>query len=149
MGEAMAAAYVADRRRAERAYRRALRSIDDDVSFVYATVVGFNSMAPASEYPGFTYYFRLRHQELNGCLFGTVTGDPSLDVALETGKRSLERCLTQWAELGPAFVPFEDPIVGLIEPRIEVIIPFAVRPELYYPEAERRRPSTPGTAPGA
>lgn len=138
MGLLAAQRYVNDRIVSEDRYRVALGIQDDVLSFTYATVVGFNSMEPPEEYPGFTYFFRMNPSQVGQALFGTVTGDPLLQLPMETGIRGLSRALTHWRCYSGLFLPTEDPDLGNVEPRVEVVFQFPVKPELFITQAEDR-----------
>lgn len=138
MGTPAAEEYVADRIFQEDKYRVALGVDNDKLSFTYATAVGFHRMEDPLSYPGFTYFFRLTHLQVEDALFGVVSGDPALDVPLERGKRALELCLTHWNRHSKHFQPTDDPELGPIDPRIEVVFQFPVRPAFFIPQAEDR-----------
>lgn len=134
--------YVADRIVNEDRYRVALGIDNDVLSFTYATVVGFNSMEAPEDYPGFTYFFRMSSEQVEQALFGAVTGDPLLQVPMERGIRGLSRALTHWTRYSGLFLPADDPDLGAVQPRVEVVFQFPVRPELFIPQQEDRAAST-------
>ena len=138
MGLPAAERYVADRVVSEDRYRTALGIQNDELSFSYATVVGFNSMESPDDYPGFTYFFRMSPEQVNRTLFGAVTGDPLLQVPMETGLRGLSRALSHWARYSGLFIPADDPELGTVQPRVEVVFQFPVRPELFIAQEEDR-----------
>lgn len=138
MGLPAAQEYVADRVFQEDKYRVALGVDNDVLSFTYATVVGFHRMEDPLSYPGFTYFFRLTHAQVQDALFGVISGDPALDLPMERGLRALERCLTHWNRHSEEFRPTEDPELGPIDPRVEVVLQFPVRPAFYVPQQEDR-----------
>jgi len=140
MGDEAAEEYVADRVFQEDKYRVALDIDNDALSFTYATCVGFHHMEDPRSYPGFTYFFNLTHLQVADALFGVISGEPALDLPLERGKRALERCLTHWNRHSREFQPVDDPELGPIDPRIEVVFQFPVRPALFIPQQEDRRP---------
>lgn len=142
MSTTAARRYVDDRIVSEDRYRIALGIEDDVLSFTYATVVGFNSMEPPEEYPGFTYFFRMNPSQVGQALFGTVTGDPLLQLPMETGVRGLSQALTHWRRYSGLFLPADDPDLGHVEPRVEVVFQFPVRPELFITQQEDRAKST-------
>lgn len=146
MDEAALDRYVNDRTVQEDGYRTTLGLTDDERSFVYATVVGFHRMRDAADYPGFTYFFRLTRDQAEDALFGVVTGDPALSMPPERGVRALERCMEHWNRHSAEFVSVEDVDLGVIDPRIEAVIPFHVRPTHFVTQAEDRQQSATGRA---
>lgn len=140
--------YVADRVFQEDKYRIALGIDNDSLSFTYATAVGFHGMEDPLSYPGFTYFFRLTHLQVQDALFGVISGDPMLDLPMERGLRGLERCLTHWNRHSGEFTSTDDPELGHIDPRVEVVLQFPVRPAFYVPQQEDRIRSTSSTASG-
>lgn len=126
---------VKARQRTEDAYR-VLIPQSRGVSFLYATVVGFNRMEPPDEYPGFTYYFQLTSAEINHCLFGIV--DQQEWMPMQPGRAGMVRALGIWKSHTSAFRSYEEDGLGLVDPRVEVVIPFSVTPSLYYPQIEDR-----------
>jgi len=142
MGLPAAERYVADRIVSEDRYRTALGIDNDVLSFTYATVVGFNSMEDPGDYPGFTYFFRMSPAQVHRTLFGAVTGDPLLQVPMETGPRGLSQALEHWSRYSGLFMPADDPDLGAVQPRVEVVFQFPVRPELFIAQQEDRATST-------
>jgi hypothetical protein len=112
--------------------------IEDDPanSFLYATICGFNKMEAADDYPGYTYFFQLTAAQIEQCLFGVV--DEVLNVAPQRGATAMRQAMRFWVDKQNQMIRYEDPEVGLIDPRIEVIIPFAVVPTRYVPQVEDR-----------
>ena len=143
MGDEAAREYVDDRVVEEDKYRVALGTDNDALSFSYATVVGFHSMGGSSDYPGFTYFFHLSPADVERTLFGVISGDPGLQLPMERGIHALERSMMHWNRYSGLFRPTDDPELGLIDPRIEVVISYPIRPELFVPQAEDRPASTP------
>jgi hypothetical protein len=113
-----------------------LVSSDPNISFLYATICGFNKMESAESYPGYTYYFRLSRKQIEQCLFGVV--DKELNMVPVKGVAGLREAMGFWAENSNAMSMYMDPELGPIDPRVEVIIPFAVHPERYVPQQEDR-----------
>lgn len=130
--------YIAERRKEEDDYRLAIGIMDDSKSFTYATIVDFNLMENPKQFPGFTYFFKLRPTQLDITLFGVITGDDALDLKPARGINALERSLQHWLDMSNMMKRKNDPIVGPIDPRIEVIIPYNVFPELVILEIEQR-----------
>lgn len=132
-----AAAYVNDRINEEKKYKAKLKLTDNKKSFTYASVVGFNLMEDPLDYPGFTYYFHLDKQQVENTLFGIV-GVTQHHVEPAKGLLALQKCLYLWNKYENEFEGYEDEILGPIEPRIEVIIPYVIVPEFVIVEIEQR-----------
>jgi hypothetical protein len=134
-----AVAYVEDRSEHEALYHELLGT-DPSHSFTYATIVGFEQMETPEDYPGNTHYFKLTLEQIEGCIFELVAGaDHDLDVEPQVGSEGLLSCANAWEAHSDEYEPYEDEVVGgLIEPRIEVVIPFAVDVLAVYPEVEMR-----------
>ena len=131
--------YVGERAKHEAAYRDLL-GIDMDRSFTYATLVGHELMEAPGYYPGNTHYFKLTVDQANACIFELVAGkDHGLDVDPGVGVTALLACVEAWVAHAHEYKPYQDDVVGgLIEPRIEVVIPFPVDVIAVYPEEEMR-----------
>jgi hypothetical protein len=130
--------YLTDREHEEDAYRLALGIIDTSMSFTYATVTGFNDMTSPDDYPGFTYFFELTREQVSNTLFGIVGGIPELNLEPQRGLQALELCMSHWLRHQHEFAVVNDDLVGAIDPRIEVIIPYRVIPTAVLLEVERR-----------
>lgn len=141
MGKPAAERYVAERIVTEDAYRTALGIDNDVLSFSYATVAGFHRMEQPLDYPGFTYFFRLGREDVSRTLFGVVTGDPLLSVPSESGVRGLERCLEHWGLYSGLFQAVDEPYLGTVNPRVEVVISYPVRPTSFITQVEDRTPT--------
>jgi len=139
MEDADALTYILSRIRTEDSYHSLVKS-DDNKSFIYATIVGFNKMESPDDYPGFTYYFKLTRNQLKNTIFEVVAGaDATLDVFAGVGHEALSECLKRWVSSSSEMERIWDEVLGAdIEPRIEVIIPYPVTPLAYYPEEEER-----------
>lgn len=131
--------YLKSRKEEENKYHKLLNS-DKSKSFIYLTIVGFNKMEPALEYPGFTYYFKLSNEQIENTLFGVIAGkNKSLDVEPAIGKESLIKCLKHWYKFKDKMKSYEDDIVnGYIDPRIEIITQENIYPKICIPEIEQR-----------
>jgi GNAT superfamily N-acetyltransferase len=105
-------------------------------SFLYATVVGYNKMETPSEYPGFTYYFRLSDAQIHQCIFGIADRKDWMPDTV--GTAGLEQAKKVWDDHSADFKAYKEKGLGQVDPRIEVVIPFSVTPELYYPQQEDR-----------
>ena len=105
-------------------------------SFLYATIVGYHDMGPPDDYPGFTYYFSLTREQINQTLFEIV--DANYRRKVSKGVNAMLSCMLEWGRNKHLYKSYEEPDLGTVSPRIEVIIPFKVTPELYYPQEEDR-----------
>lgn len=137
--------YVDYRVSTEDAYRSELGIDDDTLSFTYASIVGFNKMEAAEDYPGFTYYFHMSQGQVERALFGIVANEP-YGIDPSKGIQELERSLSAWIRNSSEMVSEEDDTVGKIDPRIEVVIPFRVWPTAMVVQQEDRL-SAAGTVP--
>lgn len=130
---------VQARRATELAHKKALglgELREQEQSLLYATVAGSNAMEPASSYPGFTYFFRLSEAQIDRCLFGVVDKVQKMDP--KAGRAGLDEALALWESESESMSFYHEPGLGRVEPRVEVIIPFAVRPICYIPQSEDR-----------
>lgn len=127
--------YINDRIEEEESYRELLNNPANE-SFIYATIVGFNKMESATSYPGFTYYFKLTADQLNSCLFGVIKDNKS--AKLDLGQDGLIRSLKEWNKVVDEVDVVDDNILGIIEPRIEVVISTVIIPYAMIPEVESR-----------
>jgi len=128
--------YIKERIDEEEKYKNILNDNSKN-SFIYATIVGFNKMESAQDYPGFTYYFKLDDSQMNECLFGVIDSKKVL-VPIQKGIDSLTKCLLYWNESKDKLKVGKDELLGIIEPRIEVVLPISVKPFAMVPEIEMR-----------
>lgn len=128
--------YIDDRKYQENKYRKKLKIKDNNLTFTYATIVGFNKMESALDYPGFTYYFKLNKNQIENCLFGIISKD--FVTIPQKGMIGLRRAINNWQTFVKNLSLIDDDILEFIEPRIEVIIPFDVYPNSYIPQVEDR-----------
>lgn len=129
--------YIDDRKTEEKKYRVKLEVKDENKSFTYASIVGFNLMEDALDYPGFTYFFHLNKEQIDKTLFGIV-GGKKFKMEPELGPSALISCLSAWKTHIDELASYDDEILGSIDPRIEVVIPYIVIPELVIMEVEQR-----------
>lgn len=129
--------YMTHRSQTESEYHELLSEYDRKKSFLYATVVGFNQMEPADAYPGFTYFFKLTPQQISDTVFEVVDGQfPSPPGR---GQVALLAAISHWNKFERLFASYDDPIAGgVIDPRIEVVIPFEVEYFDFVPQIEDR-----------
>lgn len=107
-----------------------------ETSFLYATISGYNKMESPDEYPGFTYFFHLNYDHIDECLFGIV--DKTHNIEPEKGIKALRKMIAFWDEHSDDMQSYNDQELGWIDPRIEVIIPFSVKPSSFIPQIEDR-----------
>lgn len=123
------------RKRHEETYRK-LTKQPNDISFLYATVVGFNKMDTPESFPGFTYYFKMNFDQISKCVFGLV--DKQEWMKDELGSSGLTKAEAIWNCNRNDFKSYTEKGLGKISPRIEVVIPFSIRPTMYFPQKEDR-----------
>lgn len=129
--------YVLSRYVHEQAYHRMVEGHDPTHSFLYATVVRRNKMQTAAEYPGYTYFFKLSVPEIERCIFEVV--DKKFPMAPQCGLLGLRSALAHWDSHRDDVQSYEDSVAeGIIDPRIEVIIPFKVEFFDFVPQIEDR-----------
>jgi hypothetical protein len=104
-------------------------------SFTYATITGMHKFGPPSSYSGFTYYFKLTPPQINKCVFDIVGGDLMKPTS---GVPGLKKAMRLWVKHKKQLKQTTDKDIGTIYPRIEVIIPFDVKPTLVFPQMEDR-----------
>lgn len=126
---------VKARQATEDEYRKLIPQ-NEQTSFLYATIVGQNKMETPQSYPGFTYYFQMTAQEIARCLFGIV--DRKEWMPMTVGRKGLVEAQSLWKRHEYEFRAYEERVLGMVDPRVEVIIPFAVDPVLYFPQEEDR-----------
>lgn len=130
--------YMKDRIEVENKYYDLINQ-SQEVSFIYATIVGFNNMEDPTEYPGFTYYFKITPEKLKKTIFELVAGkDIKMNLEPDVGIHALENCLKAWNANKQNFTPATDSILGTIEPRIEVVLSYDITPYAMIPEVEQR-----------
>lgn len=134
---------IFERRKTELLYHDLL-SLDKESSFLYAAIVGLNKMEAPDSYPGFTYYFRLNPAQISQCIF-TIVDKKTWKTPHQAwmkptkGISGLDIAKGIWVKHGNTFIPYEEEELGVVDPRIEVVIPFAVTPEFYFPQEEDRK----------
>jgi hypothetical protein len=118
----------------EKPYHKLLGTASNQ-SFLYATIVGYNKMTQPSEYPGYTYFFKLDKQQLKNTIFTIVAKDTEYPLA--TGQHGLEYMMTQYKKHLHEFKTSKVDGI-LIYPRVEVIIPYSVDPLMVINQEEDR-----------
>lgn len=126
---------VDDRQEMEDEYRELTTQLPD-TSFLYATIVGYNLMDTINPYPGYTYYFQMTEIQINKCIFDVV--DTKIWMKPKVGIKGLSMAKNIWLKHNSIFKAYDDPDIGEILPRIEVIIPFPVYPTKYITQEEDR-----------
>lgn len=124
--------YLSDRIKQENIYRQQIPEYQNNKSFLYATIVDYHKMEHPLSYPGFTYYFNLSDQELEQCIFHIVADKHEYEPI--KGLVGLEKCLSEWSMNSNNFQSLSDNLLGTIDPRIEVAIPFKVNFFGFIPE---------------
>jgi len=124
--------YVSDRKKTEQIYHDLLGT-SDEISFLYASYKGM--MFDKDEYMGFTYYFHLTDDEIEKCVFDVVDKKKWMDPTV--GHDGMVKSAAIWFAHHTEMESYYD-VIGLIFPRIEIIIPFSVTPSYYYPQQEDR-----------
>ena len=128
--------YMKSRKNTEEHYKHLLNVSDTENSFLYATVVGFHKMEHPSTYPGYTYYFKLDGSQIKQTVFEVV--DSVHNMEAEVGLKHLEKALNFWMDHEKEMTSYEDPVAGLILPRVEVVIPYSVKYNKYVTQIEDR-----------
>lgn len=128
--------YLSDRVEEEKKYHSLLPEYSKSDSFLYATIVEYHKMESPKEYPGFTYYFSLTDKQIEECLFHIVADKYTFEPI--KGIEGLETSLTNWELNSDEFQSSEDEWFDAVDPRIEVVIPFAVKYFGYMPQEEDR-----------
>jgi hypothetical protein len=132
--------YMEDRIRDEKVYHDLLPGISNpDKSFLYATILGYHKMESPYSFPGYTYYFRLSLDQIQNTVFRVVTGEKSTKPI--KGVKGLIIALWIWKSHSKKFKSYNDPLIGEIDPRIEVVISYPVKWFKYIPQVEDRKES--------
>jgi hypothetical protein len=126
---------IADRKDEERVYK-SLTQNPENMSFLYVTVVGYNKFEKPTSYPGYTYYFKLTPSQIKKCVFTIIDKKEWMKPSL--GKAGLESAQLIWNKHNPKFKKHTKKGVGVVYPRIEVVIPFSVTPSMVIPQEEDR-----------
>jgi hypothetical protein len=129
---------LGERRELEDVYRKMIIQ-KPEVSFLYATVVGCHLFGAPDTYPGFTYYFQLTDHQIEQCIFDIA--DRSIWMKATSGRAGLRESMHLWDINVESFMRYDDPDIGVIYPRIEVVIPFNIRPVSFFPQEEDRTPN--------
>lgn len=130
--------YMKDRKDDEAVPHNLLSQVlyPNDCSFLYATVVGYHKMESPQSYPGFTYYFTLTESQIDSCVFFVVFKSNTIPTK---GMIGLRAAMDFWEKNKKYMKPTEDSVVGIIDPRIEVLVPYEVKPFGYVVEVEKRK----------
>jgi hypothetical protein len=118
---------IDDRKDHEDEYRKLSKSNKNN-SFIYATIVGYHKFGKPEDYDGYTYYFQLSDEQLSKTVFEVVTGNEKISMKPMLGKKGLKTALALWDDNNKRFKTIKEKGVGDIFPRIEVIIPFTIKP---------------------
>lgn len=126
---------IEDRKDEEWVYK-SLTQNPDNMSFLYATIVGYNKFEKPTSYPGYTYYFKLTPGQIKKCVFTIIDKKEWMEPTL--GKPGLDEAMLMWTEHNSKFRKSTKKGVGIVYPRIEVVIPFSVIPTMMVPQEEDR-----------
>lgn len=127
---------VEDRKDHEKVYRK-LTNQKNNLSFTYATVVGYHMMGTPKSYDGYTYYFRLSNEKLKRTIFEVVaTGKDWMKPTL--GEPGLNKAMNIWKIHHYEFKNTHEKDIGTIFSRIEVVIPFNIVPVKVFLQKEDR-----------
>lgn len=126
---------IEDRKDEEWVYK-SLTHNPNNMSFLYATIVGYNKFEKPTSYPGYTYYFKLTPDQIKKCVFTVIDKKEWMEPTL--GKAGLEGAQLMWDEHNSKFRKHTKKGVGVVYPRIEVVIPFSVTPTMMIPQEEDR-----------
>lgn len=126
---------IEDRMEVEDKYRR-LTHTQDNKTFTYATPVKYHMFGKPDNFPGYTYYFKLTNSQVERCVFDVI--DKKIWMNPTLGKEGLLKAISIFKDNKSNFKIYDDPEVGTIYPRIEVVIPFIVTPSLVFPQEEDR-----------
>jgi hypothetical protein len=128
---------VPERVKTEKQYHAMLPTHPENTSFLYATVTGCHKMPDPLDYLGFTYYFKLTPDQVEQSIFDVV--DRKTWMQPTVGAAGFRQAKEIWDAHSNEFKSYDDPEIGQIDPRIEVIMPFSVSPLLYIPQIEDRQ----------
>jgi len=126
-------AYMKLREESELEYQQLLPS---GGSYVYATLLGYHKMTDSKTYQGYTHYFTLSSGQLNRCIFEVISKD--LSLAPSVGIKGLKECIKFWNANKSKMRSYTSSVGTTVKPRIEVLIPFSVKVDSYYPQKEDR-----------
>jgi len=126
---------IEHRKQEERKYKKLINN-PANTSFLYATIVGYNKFDPPTEYPGYTYYFKLNAKQIKNCVFDIIAKQKYMPPT--KGYAGLYTAITTWEAKNQSFKKGYTKDVGVILPRIEVIIPYTITPEYMIQQEEDR-----------
>lgn len=126
---------IEDRKDQEWVYKSLIHN-SDKMSFLYATVVRYNKFEKPSDYPGYTYYFKLTPDQIKHCVFTIIDKKTWMEPTL--GKPGLKKAQAIWDKHKDKFKQYTEEHVGVIYPRIEVVIPLTVHPVMMVAQEEDR-----------
>lgn len=126
---------IKNRKDGELVYK-SLTNNPENMSFLYATIVGYNQFDEPLSYPGYTYYFKLSNEQIEQCVFTIIDKQEWMEPQL--GKTGLKHAIQLWNKFNSKFELTTKRGVGIVNPRIEVVIPFQVMPQLMIPQIEDR-----------
>jgi hypothetical protein len=129
--------YILSRIKTENEYKKIL-GIKSSRSFLYASVFGFNKLDdPKTDYPGYTFFFKMDRRQIDSCLFGLI--DRKYSIKLKPGASHLLYCLYKWLKIkNDVSIVYDDALKEYVDPRVEVMIPFSVEWDYMIPQEEDR-----------
>lgn len=98
--------------------------------------LGITSSTPPTEYPGYTYYFKLTAKQIKNCVFDIIANQKYMLPS--KGYAGLYNAIAIWEANNQSFKKGYTKDVGVIQPRIEVIIPHTITPEYMIQQEEDR-----------
>jgi hypothetical protein len=128
---------IDSRKNTEDKYRKILNIKTNNMSFLYATPVKYNKFGSPKDYPGYTYYFKLSDKDMEHCVFDIIDSKKWMDPM--KGKEGFNHAVKIWKDNINSFKQYKDKDIGIIYPRIEVIISKPVYPTYVYPQQEDRK----------
>ena len=130
--------YMEEREKEEDWYREQLGNAHEkDKSFLYSTILGRNKMEAPDKYPGYTYYFKIPKEKIKDTFFSIVGSKDDKDPL--RGEEGLRKVMEIWDKEKKKYKSKEYKDLGItVHPRIEVVSPSSVVPEMYIPQVEDR-----------
>ena len=121
----------------EDTYRKLLNIKNDKMTFLYAAPVKYQKFGDPADFPGYTYYFKLSDDDMEHCVFDII--DVKKWMNPMKGKKGFDHAVQIWKESSKLFKAHKDKNIGMIYPRIEVIISKEIYPKYVYPQQEDRK----------
>ena len=129
--------YMLKRKKTEEKYRILLGLEDRKKSYLYATIPEYSKMRKAEDYPGYSHYFKLSPKQMEEALFEVAhMGDKKMKPM--KGKKGLKKAIKIWKKHSKDYKSIERE-GKKYHPRIEVVIPGAVKVDSYLEQVEDRK----------